>query len=148
MICLSPVPLMLTTNKASTVVRRKTIRFPFGDQSPGIVVAAGTRGDLREATAIGGSDRVDAVLTAVIAERLAEEQPSVRRRAAAWIEEPRVPRVDDAERSVVGVDDRCAAAERRPAGRNMGASENHIGHSPVSVGAWMSRWPVPSGLTR
>jgi hypothetical protein len=38
-ICFSPVPLMLTTNMPSespfALYRSNTIRFPFGDQSPG-----------------------------------------------------------------------------------------------------------------
>src|SRR6478672_2067030 len=38
--CLSPVPLVLTTNKPSELSfesnRWKTIRLPFGDQSPGM----------------------------------------------------------------------------------------------------------------
>ena len=35
MICFSPVPLVLTTNKASSVVLWKTILLPSGDESPG-----------------------------------------------------------------------------------------------------------------
>src|SRR6266852_3382036 len=35
-ICFSPVPLVLTTNKAPSVVLSKTILLPSGDESPGI----------------------------------------------------------------------------------------------------------------
>ena len=52
---------------------------------------------------------MDAVLAAVLAERLAEEQRPVGRRDPAGIEELRVLPAYVAERSVVGVDDPRAA---------------------------------------
>ena len=63
-ICLSPVPLVLTTNKPSELIRVKPLEddpFPVRRPVAGYIVAARVGGDLGESPAIGREDRVDAV---------------------------------------------------------------------------------------
>src|SRR5436309_2272888 len=145
-ICVRPVPLVLTTNKASTVVLRKTIRFPFGDQSLGMSSPPGT-----EVTGV-------------------RPPPSDER--IVWMPFWLPSSLNVSQRSSVPSGDgiphglnrfgSCSPTSRyvpssglmireSPTGEPQTAmcapSENHLAHSPVSVGPCTSRSCVPSGLT-
>src|SRR5262249_20447020 len=95
------------------------------------VVASRVRRDLRESTTVRGSDGVDAVLAPVVAERLAEDELAVGRRAPAGVEARRILSVHVAKRSVVRVDDPRAAARERTAGGDVGAVRERA-HRPLA----------------
>src|SRR5438094_3564378 len=146
-ICFSPVPLVLTTNKASTVVLRKTIRFPFGDQSLGMSSPLGT-----EVTGVRPPPSDERIVWMPF---WLPSSLNVSQRSS-------VPSGDGIPQGLKSVGS-CPSMMREvpssglmihepPLGSGQqvamwAPSENHRGNSPVSVGPCMSRSPVPSGLT-
>src|SRR6185295_3045233 len=95
--------------------------LPVRRPAPRNVVASGDGRDLAEAPAVRRADDVDAVLASVVAERLAEEQLTVRRWDPTGVEQVRGHRPDVLERAVVGIDVPRFRAGRRTAGRDVRA---------------------------
>src|SRR6266849_3891061 len=148
-ICFSPVPLVLTTNNASTVVLRKTIRFPFGDQSPGISSPPGT--EVMGVRPPPSDERI-VWMPFWLPSSLNVSQSSSVPSGDGFVHGLKSPGYcPSISRKVPS----SGLMIREPPPGRSGApqvamwapSGNQVGHSPVSVGAWTSRWPLPSGLT-
>src|SRR5438067_3137968 len=151
-ICLSPVPLVLTTNKPSELKfesnRWKTILLPFGDHSPGMSSPPGL--EVICARPPPSEERI-VWMPFWLPSSLNVSQ---RRRVPSGDGVPQgLNRFGSCPPTSRHVPSSVLMIREPPPGRS-GAppvatwipSGNHIGLSPVSVGAWTSRWPVPSGL--